>query len=160
MSEFDEFVKGIGSDIKLAAVQAGKKAEEAFEISKRRAEKIRLKGRIQNRYQHLGELLYGSMKNGDDISAEIESTVYDLDCDFERIREIYREINEIKNGTYTPKEEPSEEEEEASEEEEEENEIEVEITVSKDIPVDVVTEEIPEEEPLFAKESEFDINID
>ena len=34
MSEFDDFIRGIGSDIKNVAEKVGKKAEETFEISK------------------------------------------------------------------------------------------------------------------------------
>ena len=43
MSEFDDFIRGIGSDIKNAAEKVGKKAEETFEISKRQAEKMKIK---------------------------------------------------------------------------------------------------------------------
>ncbi len=166
MSEFDDFIRGIGSDIKTAAAQVSKKTGEAFEISKRRAEKVKIKGKIQNGYQHLGELVYGSMKNGEDVSAEINATVFDLDSYFERVREIYQEISEIKAGTYVHEEEATHwdedyaEGEDEFEEEEEDPEVEVEIIVSEEVPVEVEMEEAPAEETAPAKESEFDINID
>ena len=75
MSEFDDFIRGLGSDIKNAAEQVGKKAEETFEISKRRAEKIKIKGHINSLYQRLGELTYGGMKNGEDVSEEQAETI-------------------------------------------------------------------------------------
>ena len=72
MSEFDDFIRGIGSDIKNAAEQVGKKAEETFEISKRRAERMTVKGNIQKNYQKLGELVYGSLKSDEDIKEEMD----------------------------------------------------------------------------------------
>ncbi len=100
MSEFDDFIRGIGSDIKNAAEHIGRNAEKTFEVSKRRAEKVRVKGHIQNRYQRLGELAYGSMKNGDDVSEEMKVLIEKLDEDFVRIGELFEEINSIKDGSF------------------------------------------------------------
>lgn len=163
MSEFDDFIRGIGSDIKNAAEKVGKKAEETFEISKRQAEKMKLKGHIQSLYQQLGELTYGGMKNGDDVSEETNELIAKLDAAFVRIEELYEEINEIKNGTFVPEEDMDWDEEyaeeydadvdtiieeaKAFEEDEDDSEIEVELIIKED-----------EEEP--AKLQEFDINID
>ena len=163
MSEFDDFIRGIGSDIKNAAEKVGKKAEETFEISKRQAEKMKLKGHIQSLYQQLGELTYGGMKNGDDVSEETNELIAKLDAAFVRIEELYEEINEIKNGTFVPEEDMDWDEEYAEEydadvdtiieeaksfeEDEDDSEIEVELIIKED-----------EEEP--AKLQEFDINID
>ena len=115
MSEFDDFIRGIGSDIKNAAEKVGKKAEETFEISKRQAEKMKLKGHIQSLYQQLGELTYGGMKNGDDVSEETNELIAKLDAAFVRIEELYEEINEIKNGTFVPEEDMDWDEEYAEE---------------------------------------------
>ena len=163
MSEFDDFIRGIGSDIKNAAEKVGKKAEETFEISKRQAEKMKLEGHIQSLYQQLGELTYGGMKNGDDVSEETNELIAKLDAAFVRIEELYEEINEIKNGTFVPEEDMDWDEEyaeeydadvdtiieeaKAFEEDEDDSEIEVELIIKED-----------EEEP--AKLQEFDINID
>ena len=100
MSEFDDFIRGIGSDIKIAAEKVGKKAEETFEISKRQAEKMRIKGHVQSLYQQLGELTYGGMKNGEDVSEETGVLIAKLDEAFFRIEELFEEITAIKNGTF------------------------------------------------------------
>ena len=89
MSEFDDFIRGIGSDIKNAAEQVSKKAEETFEISKRQAEKMRIKGHVQSLYQQLGELTYGGMKNGEDGSEETSELIAKLDEAFFRIEELF-----------------------------------------------------------------------
>ncbi len=163
MSEFDDFIRGIGSDIKDAAEKVGKKAEETFEISKRRAEKMRLKGHVQSLYQRLGELTYGGMKNGEDVSEETNAIIAQLDEAFFRIEELFEEITAIKYGTFVSEEMDWEEEyaeeydvdveeiiEEAKTfEEDEEPEVEVEL---------IIKEEKEPEEP--AKLQEFDINID
>ena len=164
MSEFDDFIRGIGSDIKIAAEKVGKKAEETFEISKHQTEKMRIKGHVQSLYQQLGELTYGGMKNGDDVSEETGELIAKLDAAFVRIEELYEEINEIKNGTFAPEEDMDWDEEYAEEydvdveeiieeakafEENEEPEVEVEL---------IIAEEEPAKEPEELQE--FDINID
>lgn len=159
MSEFDNFVRGIGSDIKIAAEKVGKKAEETFEISKRKAERISIKGNIQKNYQKLGELVYGGIKNDEDIQNEMEAIVAELDFNFARITELYEEIEAIKNGSYVADDAEDWEEEYAEEYDEEEPEVEVALVIEEDgeiieEPAEVVTEE------SGAKAQEFDINID
>ena len=164
MSEFDDFIRGIGSDIKNAAEQVSKKAEETFEISKRKAEKMKIKGHIQALYQQLGELTYGGIKNGEDVSEETNEIINKLDEAFVRIEELFEEINEIRNGTFVKEEEMDWDEEYAEEydidveevieeakafEETEEPEVEVELIIAGD-------EETEEPEKL----QEFDISID
>lgn len=165
MSEFDDFIRGIGSDIKNVAEKVGKKAEETFEISKRQAEKMKIKGHIQSLYQQLGELTYGGMKNGDDVSEETAALIEQLDKAFFRIEELFEEITAIKNGTFVSDDEMDWDEEYAEEydvdvaeiieeakafeeNEEGEDEIEVEFIVAE------------EESPEALKTQAFDINID
>ena len=156
MSEFDDFIRGIGSDIKNAAEQVSKKAEETFEISRRKAEKVKLKGRIQANYQKLGELVYGGIKNNEDIQAEMEELVFALDTDFERISEIYEEIKTIREGGTVSSDEDMDWEEEYAEgyDEDEDEEIEVEF-------YEILSEDAAEEnEDKKAEAQAFDINID
>ena len=147
MSEFDDFIRGIGSDIKNAAEQVSKKAEETFEISKRKAEKMKIKGHIQALYQQLGELTYGGIKNGEDVSEETNEIINKLDEAFVRIEELFEEINEIRNGTFVKEEEMDWDEEYAEE---------------YDIDVEEVIEEAKafEETEEPEKLQEFDISID
>ncbi len=159
MSEFDDFIRGIGSDIKNAAEQVGKKAEETFEISKRRAEKMKIKGHIQSLYQKLGELTYGGMKNGEDVSEETGTLIAQLDEAFARVEELFEEINAIRNGTFVQEEEMDWEEEYAEEYDVDVEEIIEEAKAFEEPAEEIVPEEkVPEEEP--AKVQEFDINID
>ena len=159
MSEFDDFIRGIGSDIKNAAEQVGKKAEETFEISKRRAEKMKIQGHIQSLYQKLGELTYGGMKNGEDVSEETGALIAQLDEAFARVEELFEEINAIRNGTFVQEEEMDWEEEYAEEYDVDVEEIIEEAKAFEEPAEEIVPEEkVPEEEP--AKVQEFDINID
>ncbi|MBR2040920.1 MAG: hypothetical protein IJ945_00890 [Oscillospiraceae bacterium] len=165
MSEFDDFIRGLGSDIKNAAEQVGKKAEETFEISKRRAEKIKIKGHINSLYQRLGELTYGGMKNGEDVSEEANGYVAQLDEAFARIEELYEEINAIRNGTFTQEEKEMDWEEEYAEEFDTDEEVEVSIVVMEndgevvEEAAVIESEEAPAKEEVPA-EQKFDINID
>ena len=159
MSEFDDFIRGIGSDIKNAAEQVGKKAEETFEISKRRAEKMKIKGHIQSLYQQLGELTYGGIKNGEDVSEETNAIIAQLDEAFARVEELFEEINAIRNGTFVQEEKMDWEEEYAEEYDVDVEEIIEEAKAFEEPAEEIVPEEkVPEEEP--AKIQEFDINID
>ena len=117
MSEFDDFIRGIGSDIKNAAEKVGKKAEETFEISKRQAEKMRIKGHVQSLYQQLGELTYGGMKNGEDVSEETGALIAKLDEAFFRIEELFEENEEpeVEVELIIAEEEPAKEPEELQE---------------------------------------------
>ena len=151
MSEFDDFIRGIGSDIKNVAEKVGKKAEETFEISKRQAEKIKVKGQIQALYQQLGELTYGGEKNGEDVSEETAEIVAKLDEAFVRIEELFEEISEIKNGTFVEDDEMDWDEEYAEE---------YDVDVEEIIEEVKVFEEAEEAEEETAKVQEFDINID
>ena len=165
MSEFDDFIRGIGSDIKNVAEQVGKKAEETFEISKRRAEKMKIKGHIQSLYQKLGELTYGGMKNGEDVSEETAEIIAQLDEAFARVEELFDEINAIRNGTFVSEEEEMDWEEEYAEGYDEE-EVDVSIVVMEndgevvEEPAVIEIEETAEEKTETANSQAFDINID
>ena len=163
MSEFDDFIRGIGSDIKNVAEKVGKKAEETFEISNRQAEKMKIKGHIQSLYQQLGELTYGGMKNGDDVSEETNELIAKLDAAFVRIEELYEEINEIKNGTFVPEEDMDWDEEYAEEYDEEEVDVSIVVMENDGEVVEepaVVELEETEEKTETANSQAFDINID
>ena len=161
MSEFDDFIRGVGSDIKNAAEQIGKKAEETFEISKRKAERISIKGHIQKLYQQLGELTYGGIKNGEDVSEETEAVIAQLDEAFVRIEELFEEINAIRNGTFVPEEEEMDWEEEYAEEydADAEEELDVSIVVMEN-DGEVVEEPAVVELEETPNSQKFDINID
>jgi HEPN domain-containing protein len=160
MSEFDNFIRGLGSDIKNAAEHVGKKAEETFEISKRRAERIKIKGHIQSLYQRLGELTYGGMKNGEDVSEEAKVLTDKLDEAFARIEELFEEINEIKNGTFVPEQEMDWEEEYAEEYDDEDVEVSIVVMENDGEVVEEPAVIEAEEEETSADVQEFDINID
>ncbi len=162
MSEFDDFIRGIGSDIKIAAEKVGKKAEKTFEISKRQAEKMKLKGHIQSLYQQLGELTYGGMKNGDDVSEETGELIAKLDATFVRIEELYEEIKEIKNGTFVSDDDMDWDEEYAEEYDVDVEEIieEAKVFEENEEEPEVEVELIIKEDEGTPKLQEFDINID
>ena len=77
---------------------------ETFEISKRRAEKVRIKGHINSLYQRLGELTYGGIKNGDDVSEETNAIIAQLDEAFARVEELFDEIREFIDDEYAEEE--------------------------------------------------------
>lgn len=98
MSEFDEIMKDLGSDIRLMAGEVEKKTTKTVNISKLRMERIKIRRRISENYRCLGEVVYGGVKNNEDVS-DVTKVIYEqLDDDFARIEEIYSEIEELKLG--------------------------------------------------------------
>lgn len=94
MSGFDNIL----NDLKAVTDEVGKKANETFEISKLSLERAKIKSRVQQNYQRLGEIVYGGHKNDEDVS-DIVAVLYEqLDDDFARIEEIYNEICAVKAG--------------------------------------------------------------
>ena len=98
MSGFDNIL----NDLKAVTDEVGKKANETFEISKLSLERAKIKSRVQQNYQRLGEIVYGGHKNDEDVS-DIVAVLYEqLDDDFARIEEIYNEICAVKAGGTAP----------------------------------------------------------
>lgn len=98
MSEFDEIMKDLGSDIRLMADEVGKKTEKTVNISRLRMERVKIRRRISENYRCLGEVVYGGVKNEEDVS-DVTKVIYEqLDDDFSRIEEIYDEIEKLKLG--------------------------------------------------------------
>lgn len=96
MSDFDDVMKDLRSDIKTMADEVGKKTNETVEVSKLRMERMKLKNRVKSNYQRLGEVIYGGRKNQEDVS-DVTSVLYSqLDTDFARIEQIYDEIRVTK----------------------------------------------------------------
>ncbi len=98
MSNFDNILNSLYSDIKAMTEEVGKKAEETIEVSKLNLERSKLKKRVQENYQRLGEIIYGGYKNEEDVSDVVAVLYKQLDEDFERIEDIYNEICSVKNG--------------------------------------------------------------
>lgn len=141
MSDFDDIIKGLRSDLKNASKQVEKKTSETIELSKLRVEKMKLRGKIQSCYEELGELVYGGYKNEEDVSEGQKALFEELDADFERIEEIYREVEAVKAGKALQKEEDEDIEEELdnmmeeafeeADEDDEDDEVEVEWIVEE-----------------------------
>ena len=109
------------------------------------------------------------MKNGEDVEEEVSAIVEQLDVAFERISEIFAEINAIKNGSFVPESEDEEmdwEEEYAEgydEDEDEEDDEEVEVSIVMMENDGEIVEEpatIESEEEQASGGQAFDINID
>ncbi len=98
MSNFENIINDLYSEVKAMTKEVEKKAEETIEISKLNMERIKIRSRIQQNYQRLGEIIYGSYKNEEDVSDIVAALYEQLDEDFERVEGIYNEICSVKNG--------------------------------------------------------------
>lgn len=141
MSFFDEFKE----DAKVFAAKASRQVNKTYEISKLKAEKLRIKSRIDTSYQNLGEALYAARKTGEDATETVDPIYTQLDADFARIEEIYKEIENVKaiyDGEYAEEEDDEEYEEVVDEE------------------VENADEEEKEEEPAKASDNGISLDAD
>ena len=108
------------SDLKAVGQEVGRRTGDAVELSRLKLEHLKLKNRVRDNYERLGEIIYGGYKNKEDVSDVIAVLYEQLDEDFAEIERLFAAMNAVKAGyaTYAeaeavgeaePEEEPSEE---------------------------------------------------
>lgn len=151
MSNFDNIL----TSLMAATEEVGKKANETIEISKLNVERAKVKNRVRENYQRLGEIVYGGYKNEEDVS-DITAVLFEqLDEDFDRIEDIYNQICAIKAGAGDgiidiSEDEMTEMEEEAEEAEEMLNEAEAIPAAEEAEEAEEANEEVENRKKAFA----------
>ncbi len=137
MADINEVLSNLCSDLKAVGQEVGRRTGDAVELSRLKLEHLKLKNRVRENYERLGEIVYGGYKNKEDVSDVIAVLYEQLDEDFAEIERLFAAMNAVKAGyaTYaeaeaTGKAEP---EEKAEEPEEEEPDVAIEITIEKEI---------------------------
>lgn len=97
MKNFDSFISKV-SDF---AKSAEKKTQDVIEISQLKWKIVKLKSRIERKYEKLGSLTYFNYKNGDNEGASVfdsrvEQICGEIDELFSTLRETEQEYAEIK----------------------------------------------------------------
>ena len=115
MADINEVLSNLCSDLKAVGQEVGRRTGDAVELSC-----LKLKNRVRDNYERLGEIIYGGYKNKEDVSDVIAVLYEQLDEDFAEIERLFAAMNAVKAGyaTYAeaeaageaePEEEPSEE---------------------------------------------------
>lgn len=121
MADINEVLSNLCSDLKAVGQEVGRRTGDAVELSRLKLEHLKLKNRVRDNYERLGEIIYGGYKNKEDVSDVIAVLYEQLDEDFAEIERLFAAMNAVKAGyaTYAeaeaageaePEEEPSEEE--------------------------------------------------
>lgn len=92
MDNFDEFI----GNVKVAAEDIGKKANDYVEISKLLLERSTMKSDIQKSYAKIGELVYTDKNEGKN-SDIIDMYIEELNSLNERLKEINLQIAKLRN---------------------------------------------------------------
>lgn len=134
MADINEVMSNLYSDLKAVGQEVGRRTGDAVELSRLKLEHLKLKNRVRENYERLGEIVYGGYKNKEDVSDVIAVLYEQLDEDFASIERIFAAMNAVKAGyaTYAEAEamgeaEPFEAEKEPAEEAPTDSEIEKEI---------------------------------
>lgn len=120
MADINEVLSNLCSDLKAVGQEVGRRTGDAVELSRLKLEHLKLKNRVRDNYERLGEINYGGYKNKEDVSDVIAVLYEQLDEDFAEIERLFAAMNAVKAGyaTYAeaeaageaePEEEPSEE---------------------------------------------------
>ena len=131
MADINEVLSNLCSDLKAVGQEVGRRTGDAVELSRLKLEHLKLKNRVRDNYERLGEIIYGGYKNKEDVSDVIAVLYEQLDEDFAEIERLFAAMNAVKAGyaTYAEAEAAgeAEPEEESSEEKKAGPEIEKEI---------------------------------
>ena len=120
MADINEVLSNLCSDLKAVGQEVGRRTGDAVELSRLKLEHLKLKNRVRDNYERLGEIIYGGYKNKEDVSDVIAVLYEQLDEDFAAIERLFAAMNAVKAGyaSYAeaeavgeaePEEEPSEE---------------------------------------------------
>lgn len=131
MADINEVLSNLCSDLKAVGQEVGRRTGDAVELSRLKLEHLKLKNRVRDNYERLGEIIYGGYKNKEDVSDVIVVLYEQLDEDFAEIERLFAAMNAVKAGyaTYAEAEAAgeAEPEEKSSEEKKADPEIEKEI---------------------------------
>ena len=131
MADINEVLSNLCSDLKAVGQEVGRRTGDAVELSRLKLEHLKLKNRVRDNYERLGEIIYVLYMNKEDVSDVIAVLYEQLDEDFAEIERLFAAMNAVKAGyaSYAEAEAVGEAEPEAapSEEKKADPEIEMEI---------------------------------
>lgn len=98
MADINEVLSNLCSDLKAVGQEVGRRTGDAVELSRLKLEHLKLKNRVRDNYERLGEIVYGGYKNKEDVSDVIAVLYEQLDEDFAEIERLFAAMNAVKAG--------------------------------------------------------------
>ena len=98
MADINEVLSNLCSDLKAVGQEVGRRTGDAVELSRLKLEHLKLKNRVRDNYERLGEIIYGGYKNKEDVSDVIAVLYEQLDDDFAEIERLFAAMNAVKAG--------------------------------------------------------------
>ena len=98
MADINEVLSNLCSDLKAVGREVGRRTGDAVELSRLKLEHLKLKNRVRDNYERLGEIIYGGYKNKEDVSDVIAVLYEQLDEDFAEIERLFAAMNAVKAG--------------------------------------------------------------
>ena len=101
MADINEVLSNLCSDLKAVGQEVGRRTGDAVELSRLKMAHLKLKNRVRENYERLGEIVYGGYKNKEDVSDVIAVLYEQLDEDFAEIERLFAAMNAVKAGYAT-----------------------------------------------------------
>lgn len=98
MADINEVLSNLCSDLKAVGQEVGRRTGDAVELSRLKLEHLKLKNRVRDNYERLGEIIYGGYKNKEDVSDVIAVLYEQFDEDFAEIERLFAAMNAVKAG--------------------------------------------------------------
>ena len=98
MADINEVLSNLCSDLKAVGQEVGRRTGDAVELSRLKLEHLKLKNRVRDNYERLGEIIYGGYKNKEDVSDVIAVLYEQLDEDFAEIERLFAAMNAVRAG--------------------------------------------------------------
>ena len=98
MADINEVLSNLCSDLKAVGQEVGRRTGDAVELSRLKLEHLKLKNRVRDNYERLGEIISGGYKNKEDVSDVIAVLYEQLDEDFAEIERLFAAMNAVKAG--------------------------------------------------------------
>ena len=95
MADINEVLSNLCSDLKAVGQEVGRRTGDAVELSRLKLEHLKLKNRVRDNYERLGEIIYGGYKNKEDVSDVIAVLYEQLDEDFAEIERLFAAMNAV-----------------------------------------------------------------
>ena len=98
MADINEVLSNLCSDLNAVGQEVGRRTGDAVELSRLKLEHLKLKNRVRDNYERLGEIIYGGYKNKEDVSDVIAVLYEQLDEDFAEIERLFAAMNAVRAG--------------------------------------------------------------
>lgn len=96
------FLDDVINTTKTVAATAGKKTDEAVQLSKLKVKSVQVNNEIKSKFEKLGALIYQMAKSDEKHNEEFDSIIAEIDECYDKLAEIEKKTDELKQEITCP----------------------------------------------------------